>query len=125
MVVIDSDILIWILRGDENIKLRFTKLVAETDGYVFITPVQIAEVYSGIREKERVKTESFFESLNVIDIDKEIGKLAGEFMSKYGRSHNVTMSDALIGAAAKIQGFKLWTLNRKHYPMLKDDEFFV
>lgn len=59
---------------------------------------------------------------NIIDIDKEVGKLAGEFIRAYGKSHNVTMADALIGSAAKLNGFKLWTLNKKHYPMLEAKE---
>jgi len=123
MIIIDTDILIWILRGDENIKRRFTELVLETKGYVFITPVQIAEIYTGIKEKEKIKTENFLESFNIIDIDKRIGKIAGELINKYGKSHNVTMTDALIGAAAKVNGFKLWTLNKKHYSMFEGNEF--
>jgi len=123
MIIIDTDILIWILRGDENIKRRFTELVLETKGYVFITPVQIAEIYTGIKEKEKIKTENFLESFNIINIDKRIGKIAGEFINKYGKSHNVTMTDALIGAAAKVNGFKLWTLNKKHYSMFEGNEF--
>ncbi len=123
MIVIDTDILIWILRENENVKVRFTDLVTETNGYVFITPIQVAEIYAGLREKEKVKTERFLESLNIIDIDKEVGKLAGEFIQEYGKSHNVTMADALIGAAVKLNGFRLWTLNKKHYPMLEAKEF--
>lgn len=123
MIVIDSDVLIWILRENETVKTRFTELVVETNGYVFITPVQVAEIYAGVREKEKIKTERFLESLNSIDIDKEVGKLAGEFIRVYGKSHNVTMADALIGSAAKLNGFKLWTLNKKHYPMLEAKEF--
>ncbi len=123
MIVIDTDILIWILKGNEEIKRRFTQLITETSGHVFITPVQIAEIYAGIKEKERIKTENFLESLNIVDIDKQVGKLAGDFINNYGKSHNVTIADALIGASAKVNSFKLWTLNKKHYPMFEDKEF--
>jgi predicted nucleic acid-binding protein len=123
MIVIDTDVLIWILRKNESIKRRFTDLVIETRGYVFVTPIQIAEIYAGIREKEKIKTENFFESLSIIDIDKRIGRLAGEYINKYKKSHNLTLADALIGASSKVNGFKLWTLNKKHYPMLEDDGF--
>jgi predicted nucleic acid-binding protein len=103
MTVIDTDILIWILKGNESIKRRFTELVTETKGYVFITPIQIAEIYAGIREKERIKTKNFLESFNIIDIDKEIGEAAGEFINRYRKSHSVTMADALTGAATKVK----------------------
>ena len=36
------------------------------------------------------------------------------------RRHNVVgveIADALVGAAAVGSGLRLWTLNRKHYPM--------
>lgn len=124
MIVIDTDVLIFILRGIEIIKRRFTELVVETEGYVFITPIQIAEIYAGVREKEKVKTEHFLESFSVIDIDKKVGELAGVFINKFGKSHNVTMADSLIGAATEINGFKIWTLNRKHYPMFEEKVFY-
>ena len=124
MIVIDTDVLIFILRGIEIIKRRFTELVVETEGYVFITPIQIAEIYAGVREKEKVKTEHFLESFSVIDIDKKVGELAGVFINKFGKSHNVTMADSLIGAATKINGFKLWTLNKKYYPMFEEKGFY-
>ena len=125
MVVADTDILIWILRQDLALVERFKDAIRATNGHIFITPVQVAEIYSGIRPKEKVKVEIFIESLNILDIDKRIGKLAGEFLHDYGKSHSVTMADALVGAAAKVNVFLLWTLNKKHYPMFENDEFFA
>lgn len=124
MVVIDTDIIIWILRGNEDIKERFKSAVVCTNGEIFITPIQIAEIYSGIRPKERLKAEGFIETLSTITIDRAIGKLAGEFINQYGKSHNVTMADALIGACVKLNSLKIWTLNKKHYPMFAESEFF-
>ncbi|MEK6679425.1 MAG: type II toxin-antitoxin system VapC family toxin, partial [Nitrospirota bacterium] len=124
MVVIDTDIIIWILRGNKDIEELFKKVVIETEGYIFITPIQIAEIYAGIRQKERLDAENFIESLSVIDINKNIGRLAGDFINRYGRTHNVTMADAMIAASAKINVFKLWTLNKRHYPMFTEKEFF-
>ena len=124
MVVIDTDIIIWILRGNKDIEELFKKVVNETDGYIFITPIQIAEIYAGIRQKERPDAENFIESLSVIDINKSIGRLAGDFINRYGRTHNVTIADAMIAASAKLNLFKLWTLNKRHYPMFTEKEFF-
>lgn len=125
MLVADTDILIWILRQDTALIERFKEAVRETNGHVYITPVQVAEIHSGLRPKEKIRVETFIDSLNVLSIDKRIGQLAGEYLHDYGRSHSVTMADALVGAAAKVNIFKLWTLNRKHYPMFKGSEFFV
>ena len=124
MVIVDSDVLIWILRGVPEVHARFKEAVVATDARLFITPVQQAEILAGVRVKERLKVEQFLESLDVIPIDGRMGRLAGEFMLKYGKSHSVKIADALIGAAAKVSECTLWTLNRKHYPMFHDKDFF-
>lgn len=38
-------------------------------------------------------------------------------------SHNVTLADALVAACSRVNNLKLWTMNKKHYPMLEEDEF--
>jgi predicted nucleic acid-binding protein len=125
MIVVDTDVLIWILRKDKALVERFKEVVRETGGNVFITPVQMAEIYAGVRPKEKVRVELFMESLNILDIDRRTGKLAGEFLHKYGKSHSVTMADALVASAAKVNILKLWTMNKKHYPMFEACEFFA
>jgi predicted nucleic acid-binding protein len=39
-------------------------------------------------------------------------------------SHNVTLADAVIAAVTVYYDLILWTLNRKHYPMLSEEQFF-
>ena len=123
MVVDDTDIIIWILRGNKDIEELFKKVVIETE-VIFYYAYRIAEIYAGIRQKERLDAENFIESLSVIDINKNIGRLAGDFINRYGRTHNVTMADAMIAASAKINVFKLWTLNKRHYPMFTEKNSF-
>ena len=41
----------------------------------------------------------------------------GAYLHRYGRSHGVEIADALVAADAVGSGLRLWTLNRKHYPM--------
>jgi predicted nucleic acid-binding protein len=47
----------------------------------------------------------------------ETGKLAGEYLRKFSRSHGLTTVDALIAAAAIRHYAALWTRNRERYPM--------
>ena len=124
MVVVDSDILIWVLRGNPQITEKFNRTVSETEGNIFITPVQIAEIYAGVLPKEKAMVEGFMSSLSVMAIDEKIGRQAGAFINQYGKSHSVTLADAMVAAASRISGYALWTRNKKHYPMLKADEFF-
>jgi hypothetical protein len=122
MIVIDTDILIEFLRGNGDIKKIFDDLIYQNQKNLYLTPIQIAEIYAGIRDNERPFTERFLNSFQLIEIDKDIGKQAGEFLNKYRKSHAVELADTLIGACAKKYGFKLWTLNKKHYPMFIGDE---
>jgi len=123
MILMDTDVIIWILRGDETVSSAFKKIVSDTEGQVYFTPVQSAEIYAGIREKEELKVERFFSSLNCIAIDTDAGRLAGGFMKQYRKSHNVTLADALVAACSRVNNLKLWTINKKRYPMLEEGEF--
>lgn len=125
MVVADTDVLIWILRNRLETIQKFEELLVQSDGEIYITPIQIAEIYSGLRTKEIKRTSDLLDCFNIINLDSEIGIMAGSFMNKYCKSHSVKIADALIGAATKINGFRLWTLNHKHYPMLKKDELII
>jgi predicted nucleic acid-binding protein len=50
-------------------------------------------------------------------LDSKVAKRAGAYLQRYARSHGVEIADAFVAAAAAISGLRLWTLNRKHYPM--------
>jgi len=122
MIVVDTDVLIWVLRGRKDIVERFRELTIQFNGQIFITPVQIAEIYAGLKDNEREKVEVFIRALKSLPIDHDTGILAGQFMKRFRKSHNVTLADSLIAATAKVHSLKLWTLNRKHYPMFSPDE---
>lgn len=124
MLMLDSDILIWILRNDENRKSKFVNAVKTLNGQIFITPIQYAEIMAGVRERERLDTNIFLDSLKTVPIGSEAGKLAGEFVREYKKTHNLQIADALIAATTRLNGFQLWTDNKKHYPMFREDEFY-
>ena len=124
MIILDTDILIWVLRKNKEIKNKLIKATLETDGGLYITPIQIAEIYAGIRTSEEKIIKKFLNSFNIIPIDVQIGELAGRFINQYRKSHSVEIADAIIAAASIVNNFKLWTLNKKHYPMIKKENFY-
>ncbi len=90
----------------------------ETTGVpTYCTPVANAEIYAGIRPGEEPITQAFFEARGEIVLDGDVGRRAGAYLARYARSHGVELADALVAAAAATSGLRLWTLNRKHYPM--------
>jgi hypothetical protein len=83
----------------------------------YCTAVAQAEVYAGVRPGEEPLTQAFFEARGEIVLDGAVGRRAGAYLARYARSHAVELADALVAAAATTSGVRLWTLNRKHYPM--------
>ena len=61
--------------------------------------------------------EALFNALVCVPADAAIGRRAGEYLRSYRKSHGVELGDALIAASAVATGARLWTRNRKHYPM--------
>jgi predicted nucleic acid-binding protein len=116
-IVVDSDILIEVLRT-RNEAIHSTWLsLARSDATIFYSPVSSAEIWAGARPSEREMTTRLFRPLLCLPITQEIGELAGEFMRLYGKSHSLKLGDALIAAATAKHQARLWTRNRKHYPM--------
>jgi predicted nucleic acid-binding protein len=122
--MLDSDILIWILRDNPDYKDLFRKAAARASGRLYLTPVQVMEIQTGVRDRERINTDLFLDSFLMVNLDRETGRLAGLFLREYRKSHQLHGADALIAAAVKRQDLKLWTNNRKHYPMLAEGEFW-
>jgi predicted nucleic acid-binding protein len=116
-VLVDSDILIEVLRGRDPKILKNWVHLAASGNAVLYSPVSEAEVWAGARVSERETIENLFKALECVVIEGEIGRLAGEYLRLYAKSHSVELGDALIAASAKVRGATLWTRNRKHYPM--------
>ncbi len=115
-VLLDSDVVIEVLRGRKAIVAALSELEARGVA-TFTCGVVAAEIFVGLRAGEEAATESFFHARGDVVIDGTTGRRAGSYLSRYARSHGVEIADALVAAAAATTGLRLWTLNRKHYPM--------
>jgi hypothetical protein len=89
----------------------------------YCTAISWAEVWAGLRPGEEPLAESFFGARGEVVLDATAGRRAGAYLARFTRSHGVEIADAFVAAAATSSGLRLWTLNRKHYPM-PDLEFF-
>jgi predicted nucleic acid-binding protein len=116
-VLLDTDIVIFLLKKEQSFVQRFLNLVKQ--GYEFYyNPVVSAEIYAGAFEKEIPQIESFFIKLQCIEICKFTGIQAGNYANVYKKAYNkISLEDYLIAANAKVNSMKLWTNNKKHYPM--------
>lgn len=116
-VLIDSDILIEVLRARDQTILSMWSALADSHSPVLISPVTIAEIGAGARAGEMETISQLFRPLICVPIDDRIGQRAGEYLRQYAKSHSLKVSDALIAASAAYSHSAFWTRNRKHYPM--------
>jgi len=123
-ILIDSDVVIEVLRGRDQAILAQWSVLAASPAPILVSPITFAEVGAGARASEMQTLSQFFTLLTCVAIDQAIGQLAGEYLRRFSKSHNLKIADALIAASAVQNQAALWTRNRKHYPMA-DLNFYV
>jgi len=122
-VLLDTDVLIEVLRARNASLLAAWSRLQEGTASLFVSPVTIAEVWHGLRPEEQEPVANLFSALACLAIDARIGRRAGEYLKQFHNSHGVMLGDALLAATAATHNLRLWTRNRRHYPM-KDLQFF-
>jgi predicted nucleic acid-binding protein len=116
-LLIDTDVLIDYLRDYPD---AVSYVEAQQEG-LLISVVTVAELYAGVREgDERSRLERFLRAFDIVPLDQRLSIQGGLYRRDYGKSHNVGLADALIAATAMQRQVPLVTLNRKHFPMLRD-----
>lgn len=116
MYLIDTDVIIWTLRGNKKYEEFLQDLKNKND--LSISTITIAEIYKNIFPSEIVKTENVLNELEVWDVNTSIAKQAGLYWQEYGKKlKNLNLTDCLIAATASIHSLTLVSLNEKHFPM--------
>jgi predicted nucleic acid-binding protein len=117
-MVIDTDVLIWYMKGNQN-----AYKVIENSKHFFISVVTYMELVQGMRNKNELN--NLRKALNawgskILYISEEISVKAMYFVEQHFLSHSIQLADALIGATAISNGLPILTGNDKHYKILKD-----
>jgi predicted nucleic acid-binding protein len=113
-IIVDTDILINFLRGQEKAK---DFLVSQLDEAVLCcSAITVAEIYAGMKEHEKTRTDELLNSLDIVSVDRAIAEKAGHY-KKSIKSHGLELDDCLIAATAFEKKAMLATGNGKHYPM--------
>ncbi len=117
-MVIDTDVLIWYMKGNEK-----AYKIIENSEHFFISVVTYMELVQGMRNKNELNNlRSALHAWNtkVLYISEEISVRAMFFVEQHYLSHSIQLADALIGATAISHGLPILTGNDKHYKILKD-----
>ncbi len=123
-MIIDTDVLVWYLRGSEA-----AKQAVEDNMPFSISVVTYMELVQGMINKAEMK--KFQRQLqrwnvNIIQIDKEISARAMFYVQEYALSHSMMLADGLIAATVVQYGEVLLSANDKHYkylPMIEVKNF--
>ena len=114
---IDSDILIWHLRGDKKALHFFQELQKKTEYELWIGAIQRAEIVFFMRPEEEKDTILFLAQFKTASIDQSCVDAAGVLYRKWNPSTGLDINDAILAAQVMHTGGKIYCLNKKHYPM--------
>ena len=107
-LLIDSDVLIDHLRKEKK-ALRFLATELEKNSLVCISVISRAEILAGMKKGEDDIVNNLFEILIPVNIDVSIADRAGKYLRNYGKSHSLSIGDALIAATSKEMSLTLIT----------------
>ena len=116
MIVLDTSVLIDVLRGDVA-AARFATSLDEVPACSEITRV---EILRGLRSNERRPAERLFATLRWVPVDEAIARKAGEFGRSFRGSHRgVSTPDLIVAGTADVLDARLATMNVRDFPMFK------
>ena len=117
-MVIDTDVLIWYMKGNE----KAYKAIENSKNF-YISVVTYMELVQGMRNKNELnnlRRALHVWNSKILYISEEISVKAMFFVEQHYLSHSIQLADALIGATAISYGLPILTGNDKHYKILKD-----
>lgn len=114
MMLRDTCIMIDVLRG----KAAAFDFVSSLENAPALSVVTITELVAGCRNvKERRQVDRLLSHYVIHNINRDVARLAGDYVRRYGPSHGTDPVDALIAATAETSNLPSATLNVKHFPM--------
>jgi predicted nucleic acid-binding protein len=115
--LLDTSVIIDAINGKHD-RGQLLKGLLEQGHLLACCPINVTEVYAGLRPKEEAVTQELLESLEYYPITWDIARLAGLLKRDYARK-GVTLAttDVTIAAVALYHHLTLITDNLKHYPM--------
>jgi len=117
-MIIDTDVLIWYLRGNEK-----AHRVIENSGAFFVSVITCMELVQGMRNREelnKLRKALRIWNVQILHISEEISAKAMFCVEQHFLSHSMQLADALIGATAIASGNPILTGNDKHYRAMKE-----
>lgn len=119
-MIVDTDVLIWVLRGNNRAAAEVDRCPSRA-----VSIVTYMELIQGARDKRELKViKRFLTDLGfrTLPLTENIGHRASIYMEEYVLSDGLSMADALVGATAVEVNEPLLSGNAKHYRVLTELE---
>lgn len=111
-LLLDTNVLIDLF-NEQDYAVQLVPLLI-TKGPLYVSTITVAELGAGFtKEKAKFFLPQLYELTAVLDVDRKIAELGGQFRYEYKRS----ITDCLIGATAIVEKCQLVTRNKKDFPM--------
>ena len=122
-ILVDSDVIIDYLRIKLGLLDKLFVLQKEGTVELFISGITVIEVYSGLSaDRMEKEIDQLINCFGVVDLDKNLGKKAGEIRRSLG--NKVRLGDLIIGATAIALKAGLATRNKKHFEQIPGLKFW-
>jgi len=116
-VLLDTTVLIDLLRGRQGARTRLTSLRDAGDA-AYVCAVNVEETVRGLRRREHAAARPLFAGLRIARLSAAEGWQAGEWRRDFAaRGRTLAQADCLVAAAALSLGGRLATGNPKDFPM--------
>ncbi|GHV02049.1 ribonuclease VapC [Spirochaetia bacterium] len=115
-MLIDSDVLIWYIRGNKNARTAVNNNIPFK-----ISVINYMEVIQGMKDKKELKSfQKYLKkwSVEIIQINETISTRAMFLVEDYFLSHSLELGDAIIASTALENQEILLTGNDKHYKFI-------
>jgi predicted nucleic acid-binding protein len=114
--LLDTDVLIWILRSKREAVAFVHDLLKEE--VPAISAIAFYEVWAGARPAEERVILKFLTSFELVPVDQDVARQGAQYHRTF-RSKGITLSmaDALIAACARNHDLILVTQNARDFPM--------
>lgn len=118
-VLVDTDILVDVIRGFEPTIEQLTMIEASAD--LCISGMTQMELIVGCRDKAGLRTvESFVATFEIVSLTDLIAQQALELLREYNLSHGLLIPDALIAATALAGGMPLLSRNQRDFRFIEN-----
>ncbi len=117
-MVLDTDVMIWFLRGNEHALDTVMNVMPFS-----VSIVTYMELMQGVRNKQELESmkKAFKEmGVRIIPLSESISYRAADYVEKYALSNSMEMADALIAGTCVELNETLITANDKHYKVVDE-----